>query len=151
MELTRARSPGPQKPHVQTKPDEYRGDVESDCARAMAEAERVLHEVSLAALRARRRLNPESSSSAAQFGVVDVKLVRGMSDRLPLDPGLDFVVRDDGTIELTEAGFRRMAQAHSAGLDAVIGVDRRDLLRFPAPKPGCDPCAPARAKVQRDS
>jgi hypothetical protein len=35
-------------------------------------------------------------------------------------------------IELTEAGFRRMGQAHSAGLDAVIEVDRRDLLRFPA-------------------
>jgi hypothetical protein len=55
-----------------------------------------------------------------------------MPDRLPLDPGLDFVVHDDGSIDLTEAGFRRMAQAHSAGLDAVIWVDRHDLLRFPA-------------------
>ncbi|HJY83492.1 MAG TPA: hypothetical protein VKK81_20700 [Candidatus Binatia bacterium] len=35
-------------------------------------------------------------------------------------------------IELTEAGFRRMGQAHSAGLDTVIEVDRRYLLRFPA-------------------
>jgi hypothetical protein len=118
MELARARSPEPQKPHPQAKPDEYGGDVESDCARAMAEAERVLHEVSLAGLGTRRPLSPESSSSAAQFGIFDVKRVRGMCDRLPLDPGLDFVVHDDGTIELTEAGFRRMAQAHSAGLDA---------------------------------
>jgi hypothetical protein len=39
----------------------------------------------------------------------------------------------DGAIELTETGFRRMAQAHSAGMDVVIGLDRRDVLRFPAP------------------
>src|SRR5260370_12734761 len=39
------------------------------------------------------------------------------------------------TIELTEAGFRRMGQAHSAGLDTVIEVDRRSLLHFPASKP----------------
>jgi hypothetical protein len=150
MELARAQNPEPQKPHVQTKPPEHGEDVESDCTRAMAEAERVLHEVSLAALRT-RPLRPEPSSSAAQFGVFDLGLVKAMSNSLLLDPGLDFVVHDDGTIELTEAGFRRMAQAHSAGLDAVIGVDTRDLLRFPAPKPGCDPCAPARAKGQRDS
>jgi len=35
-------------------------------------------------------------------------------------------------IELTKAGFRRMGQAHSAGLDAVIKIDRRDVFRFPA-------------------
>ena len=53
-------------------------------------------------------------------------------DQLVLDAGLDFVFRKDGLIELTEAGFRRMGQAHSAGLDTVIEVDRRCLLRFPA-------------------
>ena len=37
-----------------------------------------------------------------------------------------------GMIELTEAGFRRMGQAHFAGLDTIIEVDRRYLLRFPA-------------------
>jgi hypothetical protein len=49
-----------------------------------------------------------------------------------LDPGLDFIFHKDGMIKLTEAGFRRMGQAHSAGLDTVIEVDRRYLLRFPA-------------------
>jgi hypothetical protein len=49
-----------------------------------------------------------------------------------LDPGLDFIFHKDGMIELTEAGFRRMGQAFSAGLDTVIEVDRRYLLRFPA-------------------
>jgi CTP synthase (UTP-ammonia lyase) len=38
-------------------------------------------------------------------------------------------------IELTEAGFRRMGQAHSAGLDTIIEVDRHDLFVFPASKP----------------
>jgi hypothetical protein len=42
-----------------------------------------------------------------------------MPDCLPLDPNLDFVVHDDGMIELTEAGFRRMGQAHSAGVRLV--------------------------------
>ena len=32
-----------------------------------------------------------------------------------------------------------MMQAHSAGLDAVIGVDRREVLRLSAPKLGHDP------------
>jgi hypothetical protein len=44
----------------------------------------VLHEVSLIALRTRRS-SPECSSSAAQFGVLDLRQVRAMSDRLPLD------------------------------------------------------------------
>ena len=70
-------------------------------------------------------------------------------DRIRLDPGLDFVVHDDGVIELTEAGFRRMVQAHSAGLDAVIGVDRREVLRLPAPKLGHAPCA-ARSRQEID-
>jgi len=53
-------------------------------------------------------------------------------DRLVLDAGLDFVCHKHGMIELTEAGFRPMGQAHSAALDTVIEVDRRYLLRFPA-------------------
>jgi hypothetical protein len=52
-------------------------------------------------------------------------------DRFSLDPNLDFVVRDGGVIELTKAGFRRLAQAHSAGFDAVIEIDNRVVLRFP--------------------
>jgi hypothetical protein len=39
-------------------------------------------------------------------------------------------------IELTEAGFRRMGQAYSVGLDTVIQVNRRYLLHFPASKAG---------------
>jgi hypothetical protein len=64
-------------------------------------------------------------------------------DRLRLDPGLDFIARDEGLIEMTEAGVRRMVQAHSAGLDAVIGINDREVLRFLAPKRG--PNEPAAA------
>jgi hypothetical protein len=53
-------------------------------------------------------------------------------DRLVLDAGLDFVLHDDGMIELTEAGFRRTRQAYSVGLDTVIKIDRREVFRFPA-------------------
>src|SRR6266436_1478918 len=102
---------------------------DADCARAMAEVERVLHELALFT----RRSSPERSSPPNEAPKAP-SLVPASSpiDRLVLDPGLDFVVHDDGLIELTEAGFRRMRQAHSAGLDAVIGVDRRHLFRFPA-------------------
>ncbi len=148
------------------------GSAESDCARAMAQAESVLREISLTSFSARRR-SPELSSSAsektetgfatirgtqpssyhaaAQFGIFDLRLTKAIPERVPLDLGLDFVVHDDGTIELTETGFRRMAQAHSAGLDAVIGIDRRDVLRFPAPRGIVADALPRGAKSQRDS
>src|SRR5262249_45926005 len=52
-----------------------------------------------------------------------------------LDAGLDFVCHKDGMIELTEAGFRRMGQAHSAGLDTVIEANPRYLFSLPASPP----------------
>jgi hypothetical protein len=133
--LVRART---QKPRVQAKLDEYGGGAEAYCARAMAEADRVLRELSLVALRTRRS-SPGRSSSAnekAEDAISDFRPVIAMPDCVPLDSGLDFVVHDDGMIELTEAGFRRMGQAHSAGLDTVIEVDGRDVLHFPASEPG---------------
>jgi hypothetical protein len=136
------------------KAGEHSGSAESDCAKAIALAESVLREISSV-----RRRSPELSSSvdqkpesaiprfatirgtkpytqsyrtAAQFGLFDLRLVKAILDPLPLDPGLDFIVLDDGAIEITETGFRRMVQAHSVELDVVIGVDGRDLLRLPA-------------------
>jgi hypothetical protein len=136
---------------------EHSGATESDCAKAIAQAESVLREISLKASPAQRP-NGELSNSVgenaesaipdfatvsgtnpykhshrgpAQFGVFDLRLAKTIPDRLCLNPGLDFVVRDGGAIELTEIGFRRMAQAHSAGLDVAIRVDRRDVLRVP--------------------
>jgi len=112
--VARAQNLEAQKRHVRTKVEWGRG-AEAACARAMAEAERILS-----------RLGPCSH--------LDSSLARAMPDCLALDPGLDFVLHDDGMIELTEAGFRRMGQAHSAGLGTVIEIDRRDVFRFPAMK-----------------
>ena len=112
--------------------DEYGRGAESDCARAMAEVERVLHELALFT----RRSTPGGSSSAnAAPKAPSLVPAPPPIERLVLDPGLDFIFHKDGMIELTEAGFRRMGQAHSAGLDTVIEVDRRSLLHFPASKP----------------
>src|SRR6266487_1893672 len=89
------------------------GSAESDCARAMAQAERVLREISLTAFSA-RRCSPELSSSvsekgesaipalattrgsqscraAAQFGIFDLRLAKAIPERVSLDLGLDFV------------------------------------------------------------
>jgi hypothetical protein len=120
-----------EQPRGRTSLDDGRG-ADSDCARAMAEIERVLHELALFA----RRSSPERSSPANEASKAP-SLVPAPSpiDRLVLDPGLDFIFHNDGMIELTEAGFRRMGQAYSAGLDTVIEVDRRHLLHFPASKP----------------
>jgi hypothetical protein len=131
------------------------GSAELDCARAIAQAESVLRELSLKkpyGHPSRRQLvkehtesqvpdlptisadNPDTHSrrAAAQFAVFDLLSAKAVPDRLCLDRGLDFVIRDDGAIELTEVGFWRMMRAHSAGLDVVIGADRCSILRFPA-------------------
>ena len=115
----------PEQPRGWTSLDEYGRGAESDCARAMAEIERVLHELAIT-----RRSSPERLGPANE--VPSLVPVSSPIDRLVLDAGLDFVFHKDGMIELTEAGFRRMVQAHSAGLDTFIEVDRRYLLRFPA-------------------
>ena len=114
--VARARNLEAQHTRVRAKVDEYGRGAESACARAMAETKRVLREISVV-------------TPCTHF---DLSLARAMPDRLPLDPGLDFVVHDDGMIELTETGFRRMGQGHSADLEAVIKIDRRDVFRFPA-------------------
>jgi hypothetical protein len=66
-----------------------------------------------------------------QFGVFDLDFAKLVPDSLSLDQGPDFVVHEDGHIELTQTGFRRMSQGHSAGRDVVIGVDSREVLRLP--------------------
>jgi len=98
----------------------------------MAEAERVLHELALFT----RRSTPDRSSPANEAPKAPSLIPAPPPiDRLVLDPDLDFIFHKDGMIELTEAGFRRMGQAHSAGIDTVVEVDRRYLLYFPASKP----------------
>jgi hypothetical protein len=134
------------------------GSAELDCARVIALAESVLREISLKNKRDEHpsggQLVKEQSESpipglstisaskpdthshraAAQFRVFDLLLAKVTPARLSLDGGLDFVIDDDGAIELTEVGFWRMMRAHAAGLDVVIGDDRCGILRFPASK-----------------
>ena len=174
---TRARSAAKStEPACADQAGEHAGSAESDRARAIAQAESALREISLTAFSVRRR-SPELSSSvrqkaesetpsfatirmtkpythsyrtAAHFGIFDLRLAKAILDPLRLDPGLDFIVLDDGAIELTETGFRRMAQAHSAGLDVMIGVDGRDMLRLPARKADVVDASPGGTKNQRD-
>src|SRR5262249_2875765 len=109
-----------QKGRVSTKLDEYARRAESAWGRAVAEAKRLLGKLSV----------------AAPWTLFDLSLAKAVPGGLLLGAGLDFVVHDDGKIELTKAGFRRMGQAPSAGLDTVIKIDRRDVFRFPATKLG---------------
>lgn len=118
--------------------DEHATGAESECIKVMAEVERVLRELSLEAP-SLRQSNAKRSNSVArepsEQSLVSAELGSSPAalpppNRLCLDPNLDFVVHDDGVIELTEGGFRRMMQ---------IGVDRREVLRLSAPKLGHDP------------
>src|SRR5437660_10489838 len=81
---------------------------QSDCARAMAEAERVLRELALFT----RRSKPACSSPANEVPKAP-SLVPAPSPigRLVLDPGLDFVLHKDGDIELSAVRFRQMRRA----------------------------------------
>jgi hypothetical protein len=112
----------------------------------IAEAETVLRELLLVEPR-QSNLQPssavnEKSRDPIRRSVMPRSLPSAI-DRLRLDPGLDFIARDEGLIEMTEAGVRRMVQAHSAGLDVVIGINDRDVLRFLAPKRGSNEPAAA--------
>ena len=128
-----------------TNLDGYNAVAESECEKAMAEAGRVLRELSISAPYPCRP-NPVGASSVTgrrseQQSVVssrsaEPRAAQLSAGRLRLDPDLDFVIHEEGAIELTEAGFRRMLQAHSAGFNAVIGIGSREVLRLPAPKLG---------------
>ena len=91
----------------------------------MAEAEQVLRELAL--FTRRSKFEPSNGAKAPLLVPAPSSI-----DRVVLAPGLDFLFHKDGTIELTGVGFRRMAQAHSAAIDVVIGIDGREVLRFPA-------------------
>jgi hypothetical protein len=150
------------------KAGEYGRSAEFDCARAMAQAESVLREISLMRTCAHQSsreiqgpIREKVESVVPDFATVSetnptrfpsrrsavrsLRLTASQSHTRPLCLGLDFFVHDDGPIELTETRFRRIAQPHSAGLDVVIGVDRRDVFRFPgclhdySLPPGLDP------------
>ena len=115
----------------------------------MAEAGRVLRELSISAPYPCRP-NPvgasfvtgrRSEQSVVSSRSAEPRAALLSAGRLRLDPDLDFVIDERGAIELTEAGFRRMLQAHSAGFNAVIGIGSREVLRLPAPKLGHAPSA----------
>jgi hypothetical protein len=146
---------------MQTSKSAQAWDLEPvECAKAMAEAEKVLSELSLAGS-GMRLSNPVRSSSVdekpSEQSLLSAQLVEPRAaalsslDRLCLDPELDFVIHDEGVIELTAAGFRRMVQAHSTGLDAVIVVDRREVLRLRAPMLAHDACAAGRKQASEGS
>jgi hypothetical protein len=123
--------------------------ADSECQKAMAEAGRVLRELSISApypcrpnpVGARSVTRTRSEQSVVSSRSAESRATLLSADRLSLDPDLDFVIHEDGAIELTEAGFRRMLQAHSAGFNAVIGIGSREVLRLPAPKLGHAPSA----------
>jgi hypothetical protein len=109
--------------------DEHGRGGQSDYARAMAEAEKALRELALFTRRSKPKYSNAANKARKTPALVPAPSV---IDRVVLDPGLDFAFHTDGTIELTGAGFRRMAQAHCAAIDVVIGIDGREVLRFPA-------------------
>jgi hypothetical protein len=91
----------------QTKLNQSVAGAESECERAIAEAETVLSELLLVEPR-QSTLEPssaanEKSRDPARRSVMP-RSVPSAIDRLRLDPGLDFIVRDEGLIEMTEAG-----------------------------------------------
>jgi hypothetical protein len=54
-----------------------------------------------------------------------------MSEKVTLTEGEDYGF-EEATPVLTEAGFRKMGQAHADGLDVVIEFDEIVIFRFRA-------------------
>jgi hypothetical protein len=110
----------------------------------IAEIESVLSEV---ARIEPRQLNPKrgqpgSCSTLRRSSPDDVDFLR-------LDSELDFVIGDEGAIAITEAGVRRMLQAHTAGLDVVIEFNGREVVRFLSPKRGFDTITAGKPAAQQ--
>jgi hypothetical protein len=147
---TLPRNPESQRLPQKTELDQSVAGAQSECEKAIAEAETVLRELLLVEPGQRQpKLEPtsaanEKSREPSGQSVVP-RAVSSAIDRLRLDPGLDFIVCDEGLIEMTEAGVRRMVQAHSAGFDVVIGINGCEVLRFLAPSRGLnEPAAEGR-------
>jgi hypothetical protein len=106
MEDAKATLPWNSKPQ-QTKLNQSVAGAESECERAIAEAETVLSELLLVEPR-QSTLEPSSAANEKSRDParrsVKPRSVPSAIDRLRLDPGLDFIVRDEGLIEMTEAG-----------------------------------------------
>src|SRR5262245_40747489 len=120
---------------AQTNLGEYTRSAEPGCARAMAAAESVLRELSSSRSSRANRVSGHSSTDdatplASSLPRLAPALTPPCINNIALDPDLDFVVHEDRVIELTEAGFRRIVQTHSAGLEAAIWMDGREVLRL---------------------
>ena len=140
-------NPESQKLTQKTKLDHSVAGAQSECERAIAAAETVLRELLLVepgpGQANLEHLSAANGKSREPSLSVVPRALPSAVDRLRLDPGLDFIVCDEGLIEMTEAGVRRMGRAHSAGLDVVIGINGREVLRFLAPRRGLNELAAA--------
>jgi hypothetical protein len=104
-----------------TSLDEHGRGGQSDCAKAMAEAEKVLRELALFT----RRSKPEHSNAATKARKAPVLIAASVPiDRVVLDPDLDFVLHKDGTIEFTGLGFERFG--YPVRGKALPGTARHD-------------------------
>src|SRR5262249_61068352 len=122
-----------EQPRGRTSPDEYGRDAESDCARAMAEIERVLRELALTRRSSRERLSPANEASNAPSLVPAPSPI----DQLVLDAGLDFVFHKDGMIELTEADFGAWGRRTPRGSTRSSKLIGATYCAFP-PLPGVE-------------
>ena len=89
---------------------------------------------------------PKSSPSQATLehalattgrdGAIDfaAKVEASNAERLMLEQGEDFIAHDDGPIELTSIGLKRLVAGHVAGHDVVVEIDNREVLVVRGPK-----------------
>src|SRR5262252_1431799 len=112
-----------EQPRGRTSLDEYGRGAESDCARAMAEIEKVLHELALTRRSSPERLSPSTEAPKAPSLVPAPSPI----DRLVLDPGLDFVFHEDGMIEPIEAEVCMM-RSRELMLNVLVTSEQRRMF-----------------------
>ena len=70
-------------------------------------------------------------ANAAEFFDIAQTADEQMSEKITLTEGEDYGFEEAAPV-LTEAGFRKMGQAHADGLDVVIEFDEIVIFRFRA-------------------
>jgi hypothetical protein len=69
-------------------------------------------------------------TTTGRDGAIDyaAKVEASNAERVLLENGEDFIVHEEGPVELTSIGLKRLVAGHAAGHDVVVEIDNREVF-----------------------